>query len=31
MVNLLIFELDNGFNNLILSRIDLSIVFLVRF
>lgn len=31
MVNMLIFELDNGFNSLITRRIDLSIVFFLRF
>ncbi len=31
MVNMLIFGLSNGFNNLITSVIDLSIIFLRQF
>lgn len=31
MVNMLIFELNNGFNSLIISEIDLSIIFSQEF
>lgn len=31
MVNMLIFDSNNGFNNLITSGIDLSIIFLPEF